>query len=103
MARNAVMNRLRARSRDLNYRKAQGVTESTPCDCGGLEEAELDSRLMQAIENLPEKQRQVMIGRVSGLSHEKISEDLNVSKHTIHYHITCAMRNLRRALGVFFF
>ncbi|MCM1224736.1 MAG: sigma-70 family RNA polymerase sigma factor [Lachnospiraceae bacterium] len=102
MARNAVMNRLRARNRDLTYRKCQGLSEETPFDSDALEEAELDSRLMKAIEALPDKQRQVMMGRVQGLSHEKISEELNVSKHTIHYHITCAMRNLRRALGVFF-
>lgn len=101
MARNAVMNRLRSRSRDLDYRRSQDLSDETPDSGDGNETAAMDTRLMQAIEHLPEPQRSIlMMSRFKGMSYDEISHSLNISTHTVHYHISRALRTLRKTLGL---
>lgn len=101
MARNAVMNRLRCRSRDLDYRRNQGLSDQTPDSEAEADKAAMDTRLMDAISRLPEPQKSIiMMSRFKGMSYNEISERLNISAHTVHYHISRALRTLRHTLGL---
>lgn len=59
-------------------------------------EKEIESLLVEAIEHLPEKCRQVFIlSRMNGLKHEEIATQLNISVHTVQNHIVSAIRKLK--------
>jgi RNA polymerase sigma-70 factor (ECF subfamily) len=61
-----------------------------------LEEKEFKQRLMDAIEDLPEKSRIVfLLSRMEDLSYQEIAERLSISIKTVEGHMTKALKLLR--------
>lgn len=57
---------------------------------------EIETILDRAVENLPEKCRQVFIlSRMEGMKHEEIAQQLNISVNTVQNHIVTALRKLK--------
>ncbi len=57
---------------------------------------EIEELLNKAVNNLPEKCREVFIlSRMEGLKHEEIARQLNISVNTVQNHISTAIRKLR--------
>lgn len=70
--------------------------------------SELQERLKQGIDRLPEKCREVfMMSRIQGLKNEEIAAELNISKRTVETQISKALKVLREELkdyvGLLFF
>lgn len=64
-----------------------------------FDQNELDQTLQQAIHKLPEKQKTAFIlNKLEGLSHQKISEILNISISSVEARIHRAKQSLRRDL-----
>ncbi|MGB3464597.1 MAG: RNA polymerase sigma-70 factor [Cyclobacteriaceae bacterium] len=60
----------------------------------------LIDRLRQAIEELPEKCREVFkLSRFEGMSHKEISAKLQISAKTVERHITRAIKALKSQMG----
>jgi len=63
---------------------------------------EIEEILDKAIQNLPEKCRQVFIlSRMEGLKHEEIAQQLDISVNTVQNHISTALRKLKIELKDF--
>jgi RNA polymerase sigma-70 factor (ECF subfamily) len=63
---------------------------------------EIEEILDKAIQNLPEKCRQVFVlSRLEGLKHEEIARQLNISVNTVQNHISTALRKLKVELKDF--
>jgi RNA polymerase sigma-70 factor (family 1) len=61
--------------------------------------AELMRRIRKIVDVMPVKRRQVFrMSREKGLSNERISEELNISKRTVENHIIAALRSIRKSL-----
>ncbi|MEL7589133.1 MAG: RNA polymerase sigma-70 factor [Prolixibacteraceae bacterium] len=69
-------------------------------DFNALEFSELEGLIQQAIDNLPEKCRQVFVmSRVDGKMNKRISEELNISVKAVEANITRALKALHSALS----
>lgn len=54
------------------------------------------AQISRAIELLPPQQKKIFeMAKLGGLSHEKISKELNLSPNTVNNHITAAFRSIR--------
>ena len=63
---------------------------------------EIEEILDKAIQNLPEKCRQVFIlSRMEGLKHEEIAHQLDISVNTVQNHISVALKKLKVELKDF--
>jgi len=61
---------------------------------------ELDGKIRQAIESLPEECKKVFIlSRFEEKSYEQIAEELDITKNTVKYHIKKALAHLNDYLG----
>ncbi|WP_246146971.1 RNA polymerase sigma-70 factor [Seonamhaeicola marinus] len=59
-------------------------------------ESELEERINQAINSLPEKCKKVFIkSRFEGLKHAEIADTLQISKRTVENHISNALQHMR--------
>lgn len=64
-----------------------------------MEEAELANRINRAIQNLPEKCREIFVlCRFEELKYAEIAAQLNISVKTVEMQITIAMKKLRKEL-----
>lgn len=64
-----------------------------------LADAEEGSRLLQAIQALPEGARRAFcLHKIEGLSHAQVAARLGISRSGVEKHIALAMKHLRRAL-----
>lgn len=98
MTRNAITDIARRRTREKAYMMHNNRTGDT-IDADNVD-IEDDLRLLEAIEKLPEPQKSIIrMSRFGGLSYQQIAERLNISPHTVHYHVSKALGTLRRALG----
>ncbi len=60
------------------------------------EEDERFAQISKAIELLPPQQKKIFeMAKLKGLSHERISRELNLSPSTVNNHITAAFRSIR--------
>jgi RNA polymerase sigma-70 factor (ECF subfamily) len=60
---------------------------------------EIEELLNNAVNNLPEKCREVFIlSRMEGLKHEEIARQLHISVNTVQNHISAALRRLKTEL-----
>lgn len=67
---------------------------------GSLLGRELEDQVMQAVEQLPDKTRQVFeLSRYGFRSYREISEILDISVHTVKYHISQALAILSERLS----
>jgi RNA polymerase sigma-70 factor (ECF subfamily) len=65
-----------------------------------MEEAELADRINRAIQNLPEKCREVfLLCRFEGLKYAEIADRLNISVKTVEMQISIALKKLRKDLS----
>src|SRR2546428_834584 len=73
---------------------------SVPAADQTIETADLVARLEQALDQLPERRRQVFLLRwKEGKSYHEIARLLGVSPKTVENQMTHALRALRRLLG----
>jgi RNA polymerase sigma-70 factor (family 1) len=61
--------------------------------------AETGAAVQRAVDALPPRQREVMLRRWAGESHERIATALGISPNTVSEHITRAMARLRDTLS----
>lgn len=60
---------------------------------------DLESIINNAIAALPKKSRDIFImSRINGLTYTEISEEFNVSVKTVEYHMSNALKKLRKSL-----
>lgn len=72
-------------------------------DFHSLEFVELEELIQHAINDLPEKCRQVFIkSRFDGKMNKEISEELNISEKTVEAHMTRALKTLKLRLSDYF-
>ena len=103
-------------NRCLDYLRKKGIpTESlNPYDTYGIiddddtqERSQTEARLWTAIDNLPEKCREVFImSKRDGLKYEEIAEELGLSVNTVRNQISKALKALKEGvhkLYTFFF
>ncbi|MEN5193430.1 RNA polymerase sigma-70 factor [Sphingobacterium faecium] len=68
-----------------------------------LEYNEVNRRLQQVIDALPEKCRLVYeMSRIEGRSHKEIAATMDLSEKTIEWYITKALKSIRTGLKIFF-
>ena len=96
----SVHNRCIDRLRKLNTENTDSIEEISEYVAeDDIDTSERDAILWAAVENLPEKCREVfLLSKRDGLSHKEISEKLNISVKTIENHMTKAFTRLRDAL-----
>lgn len=84
----------KARLREISYTAQQDVlcyADTTVID------KELATQYRQVIDEMPPQRRRVyLMVRERGLSHQQVSELLNISIHTIERHMNDAMQNLKK-------
>ncbi len=95
--RNGSLKRLAELSNDCPY----DISTASDVSEEDIDTSERDARLWSAINNLPERCRQVfLLCKRDGLSHREVSERLGISVKTIENQITKAMKALRKAYGI---
>ncbi len=63
---------------------------------------DLEKKIEVAIDTLPQKTKEAFImSRINGMTYNEISEELNVSSKTIEYHISNALKILRKELKLY--
>ena len=98
-------------NRSLNYIRDQkkfikgGFTDDDLSDfdqvdsSSTIEESELNDKIQQAIEFLPEKCKKIfLLNRIEGLKYKEISNSLNISVKTVEAQMSKALKILRERL-----
>lgn len=100
MARNAVLDAIKHRKVKDRYVEqermviSQQVQDIEP----SIHAREKLSKLERKMENLTDRQRRVFeMSRVEGKSYEEIASELNISEKTVQYHISQALKDLRKS------
>lgn len=99
MVRSAAYDTFRTASREEQARQTQprGPPPATPFD--DTEQRELEAIAYAAIEQLPERRREVFIlAHFHGLSHRQIAETLGLRMQTVSNHMNLALGDLRAVL-----
>jgi len=95
---NAVLDLLKHRKVEQQYLSSLEKVEETELN-NRIEEAELADRINRAIQNLPEKCREVFVlCRFEELKYAEIAEKLNISVKTVEMQISIALKKLRKEL-----
>lgn len=69
-----------------------------------LQQQELEEQLLQSIDELPRKCREVFrLSRYEHRSNSEIAQELNLSKRTVETHISHALKHLRKKMPVLLF
>lgn len=102
IAKNAVIDVLRKKQKEAALAeglKQKGEGHLSPAD-NSLEYKELSSIVQHAINNLPEKRRQIFLMiREEELSYKEIAEKLSISTKTVETHMRLALQQLRKSIG----
>jgi RNA polymerase sigma-70 factor (ECF subfamily) len=93
--RNACIDRLRARNYD--------IVDAEPHDEDGLidddeaqQRSEREARLWQAIDNLPDRCRQIfLMSKRDGMTYRQIASELGLSEKTVEHQVSKALSRLR--------
>ena len=97
--RNASLDVLKHKKVESRYLSSLGPNESI-VEADLMEEAELAERINEAIQNLPEKCREVfLLCRFEGLKYAEIADQLNISVKTVEMQISIALKKLRKDLS----
>lgn len=101
MARNSVMNYIRNNRTALqnNYRIAQQRGEIEDDIYEKAEQQGVIGELMEAINKLPNQQKQVALYRCEGFSNTEIAKMMNLSLNTVNSHYMQCLKNLKRMLS----
>ncbi|MDI9564064.1 MAG: RNA polymerase sigma-70 factor [Bacteroidota bacterium] len=101
ITRNLLLNELRSR---LNEHKAKEkiYRESVAREyllSEKIEFLELQEKLEQIIETLPDRRREIyLLSRKEGLSHKEIAVKLDISEKTVEYHITQSLSEIKKKM-----
>ena len=101
IARNYCLNQIRGRSRmiELNIEDFEGLETAQWNKREDLETKELDQRIREAIEALPEHLRSVFVLReIDGLPHREIAEVLDLKEGNVRVQLNRAKQQLRKRL-----
>jgi len=109
VTRNACLDYLRKKKQTLNIENnTQQIEASINYKAiaddlaSSIIERELEEAIMNGIEFLPEKCKNVFVmSRIEGLKHKEISKELNISTKTVENHITKAIKHMRLYLREF--
>jgi RNA polymerase sigma-70 factor (ECF subfamily) len=97
-----LINELRSRlnNQKMRDRLAKIVIAEEYLSFQQVDYDELKRRIDQAVEVLPEKQKEIFKkSRIEGLSHKEIANELGVTTKTVEYHIGQAIRFLKERLS----
>lgn len=99
--RNACFNLIEKKKREKNLH--QGYQENqvaTKAEAGGPTPEEIQSRIMEALDELPPKCRQVFeLSRFEGMTYQEIADHLDISPKTVENQMGKALSILRKALA----
>lgn len=99
---NLLLNELRSRlnNQKMRERLAKSAVAEEYLSFPHFEYEDLKRKIDQAIEELPEKQKEIFKkSRVEGLSHKEIAAELGVTTKTIEYHIGQSIKLLKDRLS----
>jgi len=97
--RNASLDVLKHKKVESRYLSSLEKNESV-VEADLMEEAELADRINRAIQNLPEKCREIfLLCRFEGLKYAEIADRLNISVKTVEMQVSIALKKLRRELS----
>lgn len=92
--RNACVDYLRRRKTIVTIDEYDDVDEND------IDTSELDARIWQAVDELPERCREIfLMSKRDGLSNEEIASELNLSIKTVKNQLTKALSRLRESLS----
>jgi len=97
--RNAALDVLKHKKVESRYLSSLEQNESVVVT-DLMEEAELADRINSAIQNLPEKCREIfLLCRFDGLKYAEIADRLNISVKTVEMQVSIALKRLRKELS----
>lgn len=99
---NLLLNELRSRlnNQKMRDRLAKASIAQEYLLSESFELKELRNRIDRAVDDLPEKQREIFRkSRIEGLSHKEIAAELSVSVKTVEYHIGQSIRFIKGRLS----
>jgi RNA polymerase sigma-70 factor (ECF subfamily) len=101
MARNFIFDRLKKAAYEVNARAGLNDQPLYTDDAEYLVRQHQCQQLLQlAIQQLPPQQKQVyLLAKEQGLSHDKIAEQMNLSRLTVKTHMAKALQAIRRYLN----
>jgi RNA polymerase sigma-70 factor (ECF subfamily) len=96
--RNRAIDHLRKSNRNVKLSEISDSKLSSPFE-DKLEEAELNARINQSINELPEKCREIfLLCRFEGLKYSQIAEKLNISVKTVEMQMGIALKKMKDKL-----
>ncbi len=99
---NLLLNELRSRlnNQKMRERLAKSAIAEEYLSFQHFEYEDLKRKIDQAIEDLPEKQKEIFKkSRMDGLSHKEIAAELGVTTKTVEYHIGQSIKLLKERLS----
>lgn len=102
IAYNTAISALRRKAKDDKFFEQLKNLQDLSVEPDNLhsEYADLEGKLSEIINELPERQREVFIlHNVNGLKYQEIASKLNISVNTIENHMSRALKTIRSKLG----
>lgn len=102
IAKNAVIDLLRKRQKELNYNDeiSSDLNLKSGNTVDSVEYKELSKLVSKSINDLPEKRKQIfLLSRDEGLTYKQISEKLDISIKTVESHMRLALQQLKKSIG----
>jgi len=98
---NLIVDQLRQRLKDQEYRKyIYGCFDQCVFNETKVDYEIITGKVQSAVEELPEKRRQVyMLSRENGLSQKEIADKLGISVKTVENQINLSLKHIRLRLG----
>lgn len=98
IGRNMALNKL-SHNKNLESIDISAELKVITPDEAEIEQSERDAELWLAIENLPERQREVfLMAKRDGLSYKEIGAELGISPRTVENHVAGATKKLQTSL-----
>ena len=100
---NNCLNRLRKNSQFTDIKDIDLIEENNDDD--KIYRAELEAKLWKMIDELPERQREILLmAKRDGMSYKEIAKITGISVKTVENHVTRAIRTLRKKdFRIYFF
>ncbi len=97
--RNACLNHLKHQKVVETYAK-EATGHQAPDQAAFMEMDELQEKINQALDQLPEKRRQIFeLSRFEGKKYHEIAEELDISIKTVETQMSRALKVIRKVLG----
>lgn len=102
ITKNAVLNLIRAKINNQAFKEefSKRAMASEYISLNSYEFEEIKTEIDKLVAKLPEKRQIIFrLSRNEGLSHKEIAVKLNISEKTVEYHITHAIKFLKKSLN----